>query len=70
MVDGEEETLNEWLDFSILRPDDTVENTLLYVAQDRFSVSVDSYYFENLINYKGWTSRKNILDIAGKYMSP
>lgn len=69
-VVDDDKNLNEWLDFSILRPDDSVENTLLYVTQDRFSVSVDSYYFGNLINYKGWTPRQNILDIAGKYMRP
>ena len=49
------DNLNEWLDFSIIRPDDTVTDTLLYVPVDRFSVSVDSYYFGNLINYQNWT---------------
>lgn len=42
------DNLNEWLDFSILRPDDKVTDTLLYVAMDRFSIKVDSYYFGNL----------------------
>lgn len=62
--------LNEWLDFSILRPDDTVQNTLLYVPIDRFSVSVDSYYFGNLVNYEKWKPQQKLLDIAGKYMNP
>ena len=64
------DNLNEWLDFSIIRPDAAVTDTLLYVPVDRFSVSVDSYYFGNLINYQNWTSRQNILDIAATYMNP
>lgn len=62
------DTLNEWLDFSILRPDDSVTDTLLYVPVDRFSVSVDSYYFGNLIKYENWSPRQKVLDIAEKYM--
>lgn len=67
---NENDNLNEWLDFSIIRPDDTVTNTLLYVSVDRFSVSVDSYYFGNLIHYQNWRLRQNVLDIANKYMNP
>lgn len=62
--------LNEWLDFSIIRPDDTVTDTLLYVPVGRFPINVDSYHFGNLINYKDWTPRQNVLDIAKKYMNP
>ena len=69
-VVDENDNLNEWLDFSITRPDATVTNTLLYVLVDRFSVSVDSYYFGNLINYQNWTPRQNVLDIAKRYMNP
>ena len=67
-VVDEDDNLNEWLDFSIIRPDNTVTDTLLYVPVDRFSVSVDSYHFGNLVNYSGWHARKSILDIANKYM--
>ncbi len=69
-VVDENDNLNEWLDFSIIRPDISVTETLLYVPVDRFSVSVDSYYFGNLINYKNWHARQNLLDIAGRYMNP
>lgn len=69
-VVDKEENLNEWLDFSILRPDETVTETLLYLRVDRFSVKVDSYYFDSLINYPGWKSNKKILDIAERYMEP
>ena len=69
VVDGND-NLNEWLDFSIIRPDDTVTDTLLYVPVDRFSVSVDSYHFGNLINYQNWKPRQNVLDIAKRYMNP
>ncbi len=69
-VVDDDENLNEWLDFSILYPDDSVENTLLYVAKDRFSIGVDSYYFGNLINYKEWTPNQNMLKIAKQCMSP
>lgn len=41
-----------------------------YVPVDRFSVSVDSYHFGNLINYQNWGSRQNVLDIAKRYMNP
>lgn len=64
------DNLNEWLDFSIIHPDDIVADTLLYVPVDRFSVSVDSYHFGNLIHYEKWTPRQNILKIAQKYMNP
>ncbi|MEZ3463554.1 MAG: helix-turn-helix domain-containing protein [Lachnospiraceae bacterium] len=69
-VVDENENLNEWLDFSIIRPDATVTDTLLYVPVDRFSVSVDSYHFGNLINYQKWSLRQNVLDIAKRYMEP
>lgn len=64
------DNLNEWLDFSILRPDDKVTDTLLYVAMDRFSIKVDSYYFGNLINYSDWNPRQKVLHIAERYMNP
>ena len=67
-VVDENDDLNEWLDFSIIRPDATVTDTLLYVPEDRFSVSVDSYHFGNLINYQKWSSRQKVLDIAKRYM--
>lgn len=69
-VVDENDNLNEWLDFSIIHPDDTVTDTLLYVPVDRFSISVDSYHFGNLINYQKWTPRQNVLDIAKRYMNP
>lgn len=69
-VVDENDNLNEWLDFSILRPDDTVTDTLLYNSVDRFSVGVDSYHFANLINYQNWNYRQRVLDIAKKYMNP
>lgn len=62
------DNLKEWLDFSILRPDDGVTDTLLYIPVDRFSVSVDSYYFGSLIHYQDWRKRRNMLEIAQKYM--
>lgn len=68
-VVDENDNLNEWLDFSIIRPDATVTDTLLYVPVDRFSVSVDSYHFGNLINYQNWSPRQNVLDIAKRYMN-
>lgn len=37
--------LNEKLDFSILRPDKKV-STGLYERVDKFSIGVDSYYFQ------------------------
>lgn len=64
------DNLNEWLDFSILCPDDKVTDTLLYVAMDRFSIKVDSYYFGNLINYSDWNPRQKVLHIAERYMNP
>lgn len=67
-VVDENDNLNEWLDFSIIRPDATVTDTLLYVPVDRFSVSVDSYHFGNLINYQNWSPRQKVLDIAKRYM--
>lgn len=69
-VVDENDNLNEWLDFSIIRPDDTVTDTLLYVPVERFSVSVDSYHFGNLINYQNWSPRQKVLDIAKRYMKP
>ena len=69
-VVDENENLNEWLDFSIICPDAAVTETLLYVSVDRFSISVDSYHFGNLINYQDWNSRQSVLDIAKKYMNP
>jgi len=68
-VVDENDNLNEWLDFSIICPDANVTDTLLYVPVDRFSVSVDSYHFGNLINYQNWNSRQNMLDIAKIYMN-
>lgn len=64
------ENLKEWLDFSVVRPDEKVTNTLLYVPVKRFSINVRSYYFGNLVDYKGWKPRKNLLNIAAKYMDP
>lgn len=64
------DNLNEWLDFSILRPDDKVTDTLLSVAMDRFSIKVDSYYFGNLINYSDCNPRQKVLHIAERYMNP
>ncbi len=64
------DNLNEWLDFSILRPDDKVTDTLLSVAMNRFSIKVDSYYFGNLINYSDWNPRQKVLHIAERYMNP
>lgn len=69
-VVNENEEINEWLDFSILKPDPDVTETVLYIPVDRFHVSVDSYYFGNLINYEKWKTRQNMLDIAEKYMNP
>lgn len=66
----ENDNLNEWLDFSIIRPDDTVTDTLLYIPADRFSVRVDSYHFGNLIAYQNWSPRQEVLDIAKRYMNP
>ena len=68
-VVDKDDNLNEWLDFSITRLDDTVLDTRLYVLVDRFSVRVDSYYFGNLISYQNWNSRQNILDIAKRCMN-
>ena len=67
---GENKSLSEWLDFSIIRPDETIKNTLLYVPVSRFSIQVDSHDFENLIHYQNWSPRQNLLDIAEKYMDP
>lgn len=64
------DTLNEWLDFSIIKPDDTISEALLYTPVDRFSVRVDSSYFGNLIEYKDWNPRQNLLEIADRYMNP
>lgn len=69
-VVDKEDNLKEWLDFSIVRPDPTVTDTLLYIPIDRFSVRIDSNYFSNLIEYKDWKQRKSVLEIAAKYMEP
>lgn len=60
----------EWLDFSILQQDKEIQNTLLYKAEERFSIRVDSYYFGNLIEYKDWIPQPKWLEIAEKYMKP
>jgi len=65
-----DENLNEWLDFAILEPDNNEKDILLFKTVDRFSISVDSYYFENLIGYSKWQIRHTLLDIASKYMKP
>lgn len=62
------ENLNERLEFSILMPDQDVDNALLFKAIDRFSIKVDSYYFGNLITYDDWKPDQRLLDIAKKYM--
>ena len=62
--------LNEWLDFSITCPNNSKDDARAKSILDRFSVKVDSYYFENLIHFKNWKPRQNILDIAAKYMNP
>ena len=67
---NKEEKINEWVDFSIVAPDNSVENTLLYKPVDRFSIQTDSYYFNNLINFTKWNKRQELLDIADKYMKP
>ena len=67
---GENESISEWLDFSIIRPDENIKNTLLYVPVDRFSIQINSHDFENLIHCQNWSPRQNLLDIAEKYMDP
>ena len=67
---NKEEKINEWVDFSIVAPDNSVKNTLLYKPVDRFSIQTDSYYFNNLINFTKWNKRQELLDIAYKYMKP
>lgn len=69
-VVGENENLSEWLDFSIIRPDENIKNTLLYVPVSRFSIQVDSHDFEKLIHCQNWSLRQNLLDNAEKYMDP
>lgn len=69
-VVDQDDNLNEWLCFSILRQDVAVTETLLYVSVDRFQVRVDSYYFSNLMSYQNWKPRQSVLDIAKKYMNP
>lgn len=61
---------HEWLDFSIVRPDDKVQKALLYEAIDRFTLPVDSYHFANLISFQGWQPQQTLLDIAAKCMNP
>lgn len=58
------DNLNEWLDFSIIRPDDSVKETLLYTLMKRFSIKVDSHYFDNLIQYEKWEPKQDLLDIT------
>lgn len=67
---NKDDTLNEYLDFSITKPDDRYSDALLYKKVKRFSVKVDSYYFANLINYRNWKPNQKLLDIADKYMNP
>ena len=62
------DSINEWLDFSIIQPDDAVTCTLLYVPVKRFSIQVDSYYFENLIRFENWKKNQVLLNIAREYM--
>lgn len=69
-VVDENDNLNEWLDFSILRPDPEVPDNLLYIPADRFSIGVDSYHFGNLINFQDWHPQQQILAIAEKFMNP
>ena len=69
-VVDKDDNINEWLEFSILRPDANITDTILYVAADRFSIKVDSYYFSNLIEYQKWIPNQKVLDIAEKYMNP
>lgn len=68
-VVSKNEYLNEWLDFSILRPDPTETDIGLFVPADRFSVKVDSNYFASLINYDKWKVNEKILDIAKRCMN-
>lgn len=65
-----DENINEWLGFSVLRPDPDVKETLLFIAIDRFSIRTDPYYFGNLVNYQGWRPQEKLLETAGKYMAP
>lgn len=62
------DSIREWLDFSIVQPDDTVTNALLYTSADRFSIQVDSYYFENLMRFENWKKNQALLDIAKECM--
>lgn len=62
--------LNEWLNFSIIRPDESVTDTLLYIPIDRFSVNVGLYRFSSLIDREDWNPRQEMLDLAEKYMKP
>lgn len=68
-VVDDNEDLNEWLDFSVLKPDETESKTRLFNSIDRFSISVDSYHFGKLITYSKWKTRQTMLDIASKYMN-
>lgn len=65
---GKNDSLNEWLKFSILRPDDSKPDILLYTPVEHFSVSVDSYHFGNLINLEDWTPNEKLLAIADECM--
>lgn len=62
--------INEWIDFSVLIPDAAENDILLFNTVDRFSVSVDSYHFGNLISFSKWNARQSMLDIASECMKP
>ena len=63
-VNDDSDSLNDWLKFAILKPDEERTDTLLYKTVDEFSVSVDSYYFGNLIEYENWKCNENLLKIT------
>lgn len=65
-----DERINEYIDFSIVKPDENEPDVQLYNLVTRFSIKIDSYYFENLINYGKWTENQSILQIAREYMHP
>lgn len=65
---GRDDRLREWLHFSIIKPDENITNTLLYVPVHRFLVEIDPYYFGNLVYYKNWKKQDDLLNIANKYM--
>lgn len=65
---GKDDALSEWLRFSILKLDDTSNESHLNNTVDRFELKVDPYHFGNLVNYKDWKPQQKLLDIANKYM--